>query len=170
MKGVMIMLAASPLLLLSQCAPGPSGGESLPTLASPARARAWGSPSRELTDRGYVITYRNPSNSREELKIYGSRTSFFHLFYPPDIRGTSLINGVPTQISKPQTWSKAKILNQDVKCFQRFFPSSDDGAVFHTLGTDLRTPDGSRGFYRIEVEGTKNQMQRWLSELRFDHQ
>lgn len=155
------------VVLFSGCSSGPSNDKPLPVLRSPARAEAWGAPKREATKDGYRLTYTNPSNKRERLLIEGSRSSFYHLLYPPNCTGTRLVNGVPTRVSEAQMWQKSLVLNQPIKWYQRSLQADDFGAIFRSLGAELKAPDGSKGFYRIEVEGTKNQMQSWLSELRF---
>lgn len=164
-----LSLAILPFLFfLPQCSSGPSGDAGLPVLKSPARARAWGAPRMEETGRGYKLTYSNPSNDRERLTIEGSRRPFYFLLYPPNLTGTRVLNGVSTEVNEPQVWQKSLVLNQTVKWYQRSLPDDDFGGLFRSLGAVLKNAEGETGSYRFEVEGTKNQMQRWLSELRFD--
>lgn len=169
MKSQIAFVALLPyLFLLPQCSSGPSNEASLPVLRSPSRSKAWGNPEMEQTQRGYKLTYSNPSNDRERVTIEGSRSPFFFLYYPPNLVGTRKINGVATEINEAQVWKNSFILNQRVKWYHRTLPNDDYGAIFRTLGKELKTSDGRKGHYRIEVEGSKSQMQRWLSELRFD--
>jgi len=154
------------VLLLPQCSSS-SGTAEVPILASPARAQAWGSPGVTRTKKGYTMTYQNPSNSKERLVIKGSQKSFFFTLYPPNLIGTRIVNGTPTKISEAQLWQKSLVLGQTVKWYQRTLPTEQNGALFRSLGTELKTSDGRTASYRFEVEGTKNQMQSWLSELRF---
>lgn len=168
-KIIPIFLVVIPFLL-SHCASGPSADTPLPVLSSPSRAQAWGPPKTTSTKGGYRLTYTNPSNSKERLVIEGSPKPFYHLFYPPNLTGTRTVNGIAVEVNQAQMWQQSLVLNQPVKWYQRTLPSEDYGAIFRSLGAPLKTPSGSAGFYRVEVEGTKNQMQRWLSELRFRQQ
>ena len=165
MKLRLALLGLPILLLLPQCSSGPSDGASVPILSSPSRAQAWGRPKSEPTSRGYKLTYKNPSNSKERLTIEGSRSAFYHLLYPPNLIGTRTINGVSTEVNEPQVWQQALVANQRVNWYQRTLPNKDHGSIFRTLGEHLKNSDGVRASYRIEVEGSKNQMQRWLSEV-----
>jgi hypothetical protein len=113
------------------------------------------------------MTYTNPVNEKESLKIMGSNDAMFYVLYPPNLKGTRVIDGVPTPVSEPQTWKQTPVVGQPVKYYQRTLPTRTEGVLFRTLGQKLKAPNGSFGFYRFEVEGTKNQMQSWLSELRF---
>lgn len=158
-------LIASTLFLLTQCAsPNP---ETVPKLASPARVEAWGPPQTIPTNDGYQRTYRNPDNEKERLKIIASNDAMYYVLYPPNLTGTRVIDGVATIVSEPQIWQQTPVAGQSVKYYQRNLPSENQGPLFRTLGRKLKAPDGSFGFYRFEVEGSKNQMQSWLSELHF---
>ena len=161
------MLLLPFLALLSHCSSSSTSKGPLPTLESPARAKAWGSPKTTSETNGYKLTYTNPSNDREKVIITGSRDPMFTVVYPPNLKGTRVINGVPTQVSEPQLWKKALIGKKTVKWYHAYLPDEQDGAVFHTLPAELKDSNGSPGIYQIEVQGTKNQMLNWLSELKF---
>ncbi len=163
-----IALFFLPLLgLLTQCSSTNSAPAPLPTLSSPSLEKAWGAPGIVQTASGYTMTYANPVNGKEKLTITGSRELMFFLYYPPNLKGTDIINGVATEVSEPQIWKKSLIAGQSVKWYRASLPTADRGGVFKTLGTGLKDNSGSSGSYRIVAEGTKKQMQIWLSELGF---
>jgi len=114
------------------------------------------------------MTYTNPVNGKEKVTITGSRELMFFLYYPPNLKGNNIINGVATAVSEPQLWKKSLVAGQTVKWYHAYLPTADRGGVFKTLGTELKDNSANRGSYRIVVEGTKKQMQSWLSALRFD--
>ena len=113
------------------------------------------------------MIYTNPGNAKEKVTITGSRELMFFLYYPPHLRGTRMINGNAVEIDQAQLWKKALIAGQNVKWYHAHLPSANYGGIFRTLGAELRDDSGRIGQYRIEVEGTKKQMQTWLSELTF---
>lgn len=157
-----------PLLgLLAHCSTPDSSSASLPVLTNPSLERAWGQPTTIQSEKGYTMTYANPDNDREEFTITGSRDLMFTLYYPPNTKGTRIVNGVPKEVSEPQVWKKSQVLGQTVKWYYANFPTTDQGAIFKTLGTELKNSSGQSGQYRIVAEGSKNQMQSWLSGLRF---
>lgn len=170
MNGRVIPLVSF-LCLLTHCSstpPGSSLGPStLPILSNPTRANAWGAPKKTKTSDGYILLYINPANNKEKLTITGSSELMFFLLYPPHLRGTLIINGKTAQIDEAQLWKKALVAEQTVKWYHAHLPSTHYGSIFRTLGTGLKDSSGKIGQYRIEVEGTKNQMRNWLSELRF---
>jgi len=139
----------------------------IPVLSSPARANTWGIPEKTQMKDGYQLLYTNPSNSKEKLTITGSNKLMFFLLYPPHIRGTRMINGRAIEVDEAQLWKKALVADQTVKWYHAHLPSAHYGSIFRTLGTELKDGSGKIGQYRIEVEGTKNQMRNWLSELSF---
>ena len=159
------------LPFLTQCSSSSSSASSssapLPTLSSPARAKAWGAPKVEKTASGYLFAYVNPSNQKEQLRISGSREMMPFVVYPPNIKGTKMIDGVATQVKTPQMWNKALVQKTTVKWYQSSFPTAKRAAEFRTLGAFLKDNSGGSGHYRIEAEGTKDQMRNWLSELQF---
>ena len=159
------------LCLLTHCSSTPPdssiGLSTLPILSSPARANAWGPPEKTKAKNGYSLLYTNPANNKEKLTITGSSELMFFLLYPPHLRGTRIIDGNTFQVDEAQLWKKARVANQTVKWYHAHLPSTHYGGIFRTLGTELKNGSGKIGQYRIEVEGTKNQMQTWLSELRF---
>jgi hypothetical protein len=159
------------LCLLSHCSSTPSdsslGHSTLPILSSPARADDWGTPEKTQTKNGYKLSYANPANSKEKLTITGSDELMFFLLYPPHLRGTRIINGSAIEVDEAQLWKKSLVAEQTVKWYHAQLPSIHYGSIFRTLGTELKDGSGKVGQYRIEVEGTKNQMRNWLSELRF---
>lgn len=157
-----------PLLgLLTQCS-SPDSAKPLTVLSSPARAKDWGPPQTVQGNGSYTKTYTNPINGKEKVTITGSREPMYFLYYPPNLIGTITQNGVTTQVNEPQVWMKSLVENQTVKWYQSTLPSDTKGSVFRTLGADLRDRSGNLGSYIIEIEGTKNQMRNWLSELRFE--
>lgn len=159
------------LPFLTQCSPSPSTTSgALPILSSPGRAQAWGKPQSVQTKDGYYTTYINPSNRKERIRIIASRQMMPFFVYPPNITGTQIINGVPTKADIPQSWKTASINGTKVKWYQSSFPSSQRAAIFRTLGVELKDSSGARGQFRIQAEGTKNQVQTWLSELRLGQQ
>lgn len=173
MKNKLTLLLLPLLSLLTHCSSHtPSGSTSskhpLPVLSSPSRAKAWGPATIEKKPHGYLSTYTNPANPKEILRIYGSKKLMPFFIYPPHIKGQKIVNGTPTNISQAQVWDKALLMNQSVKLYQATFASKTAAAEFHTLGTPLKDPSGINGNYRIEAEGTKNQVRTWLSELRFN--
>jgi len=145
-----------------------SGTSTLPVLSSPARAKAWGAPQIVPTKDGYKMTYTNPANDKERVTITGSRELMFFLYYPPNLKGTRMVEGTATKVDEAQLWKTALIAGQKVKWYHAHLPSANYGNIFRTLGAELKDGAGNAGHYRIEVEGTKNQMQSWLSELEFD--
>ena len=149
-------------MLINELRPGPSS-HSLQSLVG----KSVGAPGIVQTASGYTMTYANPVNGKEKLTITGSRELMFFLYYPPNLKGTDILNGVATEVSEPQVWKKSLIAGQSVKWYHASLPSADRGGVFKTLGTGLKDNSGSSGSYRIVAEGTKKQMQTWLSELRF---
>ena len=159
------------LCLLTHCSSSPSDSSlatsTLPVLSSPARANAWGTPEKTRTKDGYKLLFTNPSNSKEKITIIGSRELMFFLLYPPHLRGNRMINGREIEVNEAQLWKKALVAGQTVKWYHAHLPSPDYGSIFRTLGTELKDRSGKIGQYRIEVEGTKNKMRNWLSELRF---
>lgn len=164
------MIILLPLLgLLAHCSSNSSGAgaETLPVLSSPARAKAWGSPQTVPTKDGYKMTYTNPVNGKEKVTITGSSELMFFLYYPPNLKGTRMVDGKATTVDEAQLWKKALVAGQTVKWYHAYLPSAHNGNIFRTLGTELKDSSGRTGQYRVEVEGTKNQMQSWLSELRF---
>ncbi len=172
MKKILILLL---LPFLTQCASRSTSGSShrsastttLPILSNPARAQAWGAPSITKNADGYRYSYTNPANPKEKLRIFGSRAMMPFFVYPPNIKGTKLVNGVPTQTNEAQLWSKALLAGKTAKLYQSSFANADQAAEFRTLGLTLKDSSGASGQYRIEAEGTKNQVRTWLSELRF---
>lgn len=159
------------LPLLANCSsPQSSSSGPLPVLSSPGRAAAWGKPQTVPTKDGYHTTYINPSNRKERIRIIASREMMPFLVYPPNITGTQIVNGVPTKANVPQTWNTASINGTKIKWYQSSFPSSQRAAIFRSLGTELKDSSGNRGQFRIQAEGTKNQVQTWLGELRLGQQ
>jgi len=142
----------------------------IPVLSSPARANTWGIPEKTQMKDGYQLLYTNPSNSKEKLIITGSNKLMFFLLYPPHIKGTRIINGRAIEVDEAQLWKKALVADRTVKWYHAHLPSALHGSIFRTLGTELKDSSGKIGQYRIEVEGTKNQMRNWLSELTFSQQ
>ena len=159
------------LCLLTHCSSTPPdsslGPSTPPILSSPARANAWGPPERTKAKNGYSLLYTNPANSKEKLTITGSSELMFFLLYPPHLRGTRIVNGNTVQINEAQLWKKALVAEQTVKWYHAHLPSTHYGSIFRTLGTELKDGSGKIGQYRMEIEGTKNQMRNWLSELQF---
>ncbi len=144
-----------------------SGAELPPILASPARAKAWGAPRTVKDSSGFISTYINPSNPKEMIRIFGTNKMLPFFVYPPNIKGTKIVNGVATQADEAQLWTKLPLVGKTAKLYQSSFPSASKAAEFRTLGMTLKDPSGNSGQYRIEAEGTKNQVRTWLSELRF---
>lgn len=155
------------LPLLAHCSSSSSNPTTLPILASPARAQAWGAPQVVKNTNGYTSTYLNPANPTEKIRIIGSSKMMPFLVYPPNIKGTKIVNGIATQATEPQLWSKALIQGTTVKMYQATFPTAEKAAEFRTLGATIKDQSGGIGHYRVEVEGRKKQATTWLTELRF---
>lgn len=161
-----------PLLgLLTNCSSNTSDSESatldLPVLSSPSRAKAWGAPQISQNKDGYKTVYTNPANDKEKVTITASRELMFFLYYPPHLKGTRMINGTPTKVNEAQLWKKSLIAGQKVKWYHAHLATTRHGNIFRTLGTELKDSSGNVGQYRLEIEGSKKQMQIWLSELTF---
>lgn len=168
MHPLLLALSLTVLPFLSQCSStSPGEAAPLPVLSSPARAAAWGAGQTVKTPEGYQTTYINPANRKERVRIIASRKLMFHILYPPTVKGTQTVNGVTTQVSEPQLWQSSYLNGEPVRWYQESFPTPERAAVFKTLGAEFKNGSGQGGQYRIEAEGTKNQMQTWLSELRF---
>ena len=161
------LLLLLPFLLASCGLSSTPQGKALPTLASPDRAAAWGAPAVTKSTGGYIMVYQNPSNSKERLTIKGSRALLYGLSYPPDIKGEEMVGGKMVKTNRPQVWQKAQITGNDVYFYQSHDPTFERGARYKTLGEQLTGPGVVIGYYAIEIEGTKNQMRHWISELRF---
>ena len=161
------LLFLFPLILASCGSSSTPEGEALPVLGSPARAAAWGAPSITKVKNGYMMVYQNPSNNSEMLTIKGSRDLLFGLTYPPDIKGRKLVAGKMMETSTPQVWQKVQITGKDVYLYQSHAPLDGRGSRYKTLGEQLTGPQGIIGNYAVEIEGSNNQMRRWISELRF---
>jgi len=173
MKKTWLLLASLLLFFLTQCSSPPPtdqplSTEALPILTNPARAKIWGPPSISQNANGYTSTYINPSNPKEKLRIIGSHKGMPFFVYPPNIKGLKTVNGIDTPSNEAQVWKKALVKGKTVKWYQSRFANSQQAAEYRTLATELNDQSGGKGQYRIEVEGTKNQMRTWLSELRFD--
>ncbi len=170
MKKILSLLLLPLLPLVTQCSSSggtTSSASSLPTLSSPARAKAWGAPETLKNANGYRTTYTNPANSKEKVSIIGSSKLMPFFVYPPRIKGTTVVNGAATSAGQPQLWNKSLIQGTTVKWYQVSFPSGDNGAKFTTLGIELKGQDGRNGQFKIEIEGSKNQVPSRLAELRF---
>ena len=167
MKYTSTILILALAIFLPSCSSYNSSDKPLPVLTSPSRAQAWGSPKVTKTEDGYSLTYSNPSNDKESITIVGARKAMYQLYYPPNLIGTRTVNGIPTKIDEAQVWQRAMVAGRTVRLYQRFLSSSHHGSIFRTVGAELQNPTGGKGSYRIEIEGTKNQVQTWLSELRF---
>ena len=148
------------LPFLAQCSSSNSTSKHLPSLSSPARAQAWGQSLVLLTRDGYQKTYINPSNPKEILRIIASRQIMPFFAYPPNIKG------IETRANTPQVWQSSSVNGTSINWYQSTYSSSNRASVFRTLGAELKDRSGGRGQFRIEAEGTKNQMRTWLSELR----
>lgn len=165
------LLSLIPLLLLANCGQSVSGrAGDLPILASPAREAAWGPPHIADTPTGYLMTYRNPDDETENISIKGSRKILFALVYPPDIRGLAIKDGNWATTKTPQIWQKTEIAGQKVYYYQSDSPMAGRRSCFGTLGTELKSSDGTRGNYAVKIEGSNQLMRKWLSELRFASQ
>ncbi len=160
-----LILCALVVPFFSQCS-SPSS-TAIPKLTSPARSASWGAPTSQTTANGYTLTYTNPSNSKESFKIHGSRNMFGFSYYPPDITGHKKVGDRWKKISKSQTWTQSKVANTKIYWYQTHFPYEDSAAKFRSRGEQIKSPSGSAGHFQFSGTGTKNQMQRWLSELRF---
>jgi hypothetical protein len=154
-----ILIPLFPLLV--QCA-GSYDAKPLAVLSNPSRAQAWGPPLTTQTANGYEMAYVNPSNPKEKFTITGSKGMMPLFYYPPNIKG----NGTAGEVSESQKWKFAKVNGKVVKWYQSSFPTSEKPAVFRSMGVELANQTGGRGQYRIEAEGTKNQVRTWISELR----
>lgn len=161
------LLSLPSFLCLVNCSTDSSSTEVLPKITNPARAKAWGPPSTKRFPEGYQLSYTNPDNGREHLRIIASTKPTPYLLYPPNVTGTRMVNGVPTSVNEPQTWNKSLALGVPIKWYQKTLEGPDSSPLFRSLGQKLKSPEGNSGYFRFEVEGTKNQMQMWLSELRF---
>jgi len=170
MKKISLFIISLVLPFLAQCSSSstPASSDPLPILSSPARAQIWGPPSLAQTANGYTATYINPSNPTEKLRIIGSHKTMPFFIYPPNIKGTKTINGVDPPANEAQIWQKVLVKGKTVKLYQATFANSQQAAEFHTLGTQLNDQSGGKGQYRFEIQGSKKQVQTWLSELRFD--
>ena len=71
------------------------------------------------------------------------------------------------ETSTPQIWQKVQIADQEAYLYQSHHPLNGRGARFKILGAELKGPGGIIGYYSVEIEGSKNQMRAWISELRF---
>jgi hypothetical protein len=153
---------------LTHCSSTGSSSGKLPILSSPARAQAWGAPKVSQTGNSYEATYVNPANSKERLTVTGSSQMMPFFVYPPNIKGTKIVNGIATQVREPQLWTKALVNGKPARWYQSSFPTAQEAAKFRTMGVHLKDQSGGSGTYRIEATGTKNQMRTWLTELRLE--
>ena len=158
---LLTLLALFPLLV--QCA-GSYDSKPLAVLSNPSRAQAWGPPRTTQSADGYEMAYVNPSNPKEKFTITGSKGMMPRFYYPPNIKGTR--SGTTGEASESQKWNFAKVNGKVVKWYQSSFSTSEKPAVFRSMGVELANQTGGRGQYRIEAEGTKNQVRTWISELR----
>jgi len=106
------------------------------------------------------MTYVNPDNSKEQFTIIGSKSMMPLFYYPPDIKGAA------REARKSQKWKFANVNGKVMKWYQSSFPTSNSPAVFRSMGVELANQTGGRGQYRIEAQGTENQVRTWISELR----
>lgn len=164
MKSLLLLFS---LILASCITSSTPEGKTLPVLASPARATAWGSPTVSKTSEGYEMAYQNPSNASERLVIKGSRKMFYGLTFPPDIKGQKTMNGRPVKTNTPQVWQKVQITGQPAFLYQSHSPMDGRNARYKIIGEQLNGPGGVFGYYAIELEGSNNQVRPWISELRF---
>lgn len=153
--------------LLVSCGSGTPEHEALPMLASPSRQAAWGAPKVTQTDRGYELLYENPLNQAESLKIKGSRTFLYGLNFPPDIRGQKVVDGKKISTKTAQVWQKTEIAGKEVYLYQTHYPINSEGARHKTHCAELMNSRGVIGYYSVDIEGSKSQVNRWLKELRF---
>lgn len=168
MKNICFLLLLPFLAHCSSSSPNSGSNSSkLPILSSPARAKAWGAPRIAQAASEFQYTYINPANKNERVSIFGSRQMMPFFVYPPNIKGTKIVNGVATQADEPQLWSTSLVNGTSVRWYQSAFPTAQGIAKFRTLGVELKDQSGGRGNYRIEATGTKAQMQTWLTELQF---
>lgn len=166
------ILFALPLLALSSCSQSSSTSteqKNIPFLKSSTRETSWGKAKKSQSADGYELSYKNPQNRSESLTIKGSPNFFFGLTYPPDIKGEKLVDGKMIETRTPQVWQKTKVAGKNIYFYQSHFPMRGRGPRFKTLCTNFQAPNGAEGFYLIEIEGTKNQAQQWLSELNLRH-
>ncbi len=145
--------------LFTNCGSSNDSSRPLSLLQSPARASAWGSPTKVNTANGYRLTYTNPSNSRESVMIEGSHNLFPSFFYPPHVKGRS-------GAAAAQVWRYAEIEGKKVRWYQAAAANDTFGDQFRVVGFDLTDRQGGSGNYRILTQGPENKVRGWISELR----
>ena len=63
------------------------------------------------------MTYTNPANDKERVTITGSRELMFFLYYPPNLKGTRMVEGTATRVDEAQLWKTTLIARQKLKWY-----------------------------------------------------
>ncbi|MGC4013525.1 MAG: hypothetical protein QM755_03250 [Luteolibacter sp.] len=141
-------------------------GAKIPILRSTYFEQAWGAPViQKMTDGGWKLRYRK-GNTLNFVTICSMSSGERAPVVPPqwdEATGDPMSPGTP---SHSQKWRSSIILGQQVRWYQVDGGTGADFPRYKTVDFQATGPDGRSGWYRVEVEATRDaEVMDWINRV-----